>query len=341
VRSPTIHGSLEFDMNKAGFDDRDTDEIRDQVTRSSLETPNLIMAKAQSAKKSYSRAIAEEPESLTPFIAKRAASRMIGKKGKELFGDKENERPLEQGQGDAGKSPAEVFHSTNYDAKDGLVNEDATSKETETATSNWGSVAVYCTPAGQTIRKVPLTNAQIVGLQEDTPFGSQLRKMMNDEIEAEKLVPPCSDKIHDRFRSPRSKTKGPPLPRRVFNSMERQVDRMITALTPKRYRTTGTPVKMRHTKTLVNVSTTSSKSPEQVLNELMRVFKDKGIDCKQRDWTIRGKAKDTNGRTTLTLELEVVFIDRLNMVGIRRKRLNGESFMYKRVCEDILNLAGL
>jgi len=118
------------------------------------------------------------------------------------------------------------------------------------------------------------------------------------------------------------------------------VDRVITALTPKRYRA-HTPAKLRHTMTDTNVSTTSSKSPERVLNELIRVFEEKGISCKQKEWTIRGKAKDKDGRTTLTFELEVVYCDRADSVGVRRKRLNGTAFMYKRICEDILSLAGL
>ena len=58
-------------------------------------------------------------------------------------------------------------------------------------------------------------------------------------------------------------------------------------------------------------------------------------------WKIHGKAKDRSGRTNLTLELEVVHVEHLNVVGVRRKRLNGDSFMYKRVCEEILNLACL
>ncbi len=39
--------------------------------------------------------------------------------------------------------------------------------------------------------------------------------------------------------------------------------------------------------------------------------------------------------------MEVVFIEHLNVVGVKRKRLNGDAFLYKRVCEDILKLASL
>ncbi len=59
-------------------------------------------------------------------------------------------------------------------------------------------------------------------------------------------------------------------------------------------------------------------------------------------WKISGKKKDLKtGRTKLTVELEVVLIDKMGLVGVKRKRLNGDAFLYKHVCEDILKLAGL
>jgi len=200
--------------------------------------------------------------------------------------------------------------------------------------SQRGPVNVYSTPVGQAIRKMPMANAQITG----TPFGSHLKVLING-ASGNGSAPPTTEKP-SIGRTPRSRSKGQALPRRVFNSMERKVDRMITALTPKRYRA-PTPIKMRHTQTLVNVSTIHSRNEEQVLNELLRIFTEKGITCTQKGWTIRGKTKDADGRTTLTFELEVVYVESLKMVGIRRKRLNGPSFMYKRICEDILNLAGV
>lgn len=65
------------------------------------------------------------------------------------------------------------------------------------------------------------------------------------------------------------------------------------------------------------------------------------FNCFLFSWAIRGKAKDQEGRAVLTFELEVVYVESLKMVGIRRKRLNGPSFMYKKICEDILSLAGV
>ena len=49
--------------------------------------------------------------------------------------------------------------------------------------------------------------------------------------------------------------------------------------------------------------------------------------------------RDDVGGAKLSFELEVCRIRRLDVVGIRRKRLKGDAWIYKRVCEEILRLA--
>ena len=56
-------------------------------------------------------------------------------------------------------------------------------------------------------------------------------------------------------------------------------------------------------------------------------------------YTLRGKVHDSVGGAKLSFELEVCRVARLNLVGIRRKRLKGDAWIYKRVCEEILRLA--
>ncbi|VDO95067.1 unnamed protein product, partial [Soboliphyme baturini] len=112
-----------------------------------------------------------------------------------------------------------------------------------------------------------------------------------------------------RNQTPSPRHKTPRITRRMFNSVERHVDRVINLITPRR-RKQNQPMAVRKTRH-VHISVYSV--------------------CFFYSWTLRGKATDGNGHTYLTLEFEIVFIDRLNMIGVRRKRLNGDSFMYKRV----------
>ena len=92
-------------------------------------------------------------------------------------------------------------------------------------------------------------------------------------------------------------------------------------------------------KALCNVSTTSQTNPDAVLNELARALVSKGIPCQQKGYILRGKIRDSSGFAKLSFELEVCRIPNLNVVGIRRKRLKGDAWCYKRVCEEVLRLA--
>lgn len=65
--------------------------------------------------------------------------------------------------------------------------------------------------------------------------------------------------------------------------------------------------------------------------------------CVHFRWKISGRKKDEFNRT-MTVELEIVWIEmgnREKLVGVKRKRLNGDAFLYKKVCELVLQLAGL
>lgn len=57
-------------------------------------------------------------------------------------------------------------------------------------------------------------------------------------------------------------------------------------------------------------------------------------------YTLRGRI--TEGvRAKLSFELEVCLIPRVDMVGIRRKRLKGDAWCYKRVCEEVLRMTSV
>ncbi|KAF2348556.1 Kinase associated domain 1 (KA1) [Trinorchestia longiramus] len=123
----------------------------------------------------------------------------------------------------------------------------------------------------------------------------------------------------------------------VFGSIEKSLDKMKSLLTPRRRLPSETngPA-LVHSKNLHNVSTTGSSSPDAVLNALTRALHNKGIHCTQKGYTLRGKVEDTVGGARLSFELEVCRVARLNLVGIRRKRLKGDAWIYKRVCEERL-----
>lgn len=154
--------------------------------------------------------------------------------------------------------------------------------------------------------------------------------------------------------------RGEPTPARgLRGSIERSLHRVRHILTPRR-KLDGTladgvsPLATRpatpavlSAKGLCNVSTASHSDPDEVLQELLQALASKGITCKQKGFTLRGKVDAEKGHQ-LSFELEVCLIQTCSqtvrnppppVVGIRRKRLKGDAWCYKRVCEEVLALA--
>ncbi|KAK5977426.1 Non-specific serine/threonine protein kinase, partial [Trichostrongylus colubriformis] len=143
----------------------------------------------------------------------------------------------------------------------------------------------------------------------------------------------------DSARHPRSTTKTPRLKQRVFASLERKADRVINLLTPRKLKS-DSPQVLKTVEGMINVSVTNSTDPERVKQELIKVFEQQTIKFEVNGWKISGKQKDKAGHA-LTVELEVVVVENMGKIGIRRKRLCGDAFLYKKVCEQILKMAAL
>ncbi|XP_075544061.1 maternal embryonic leucine zipper kinase-like [Dermacentor variabilis] len=129
--------------------------------------------------------------------------------------------------------------------------------------------------------------------------------------------------------------------KRVFGSIEKGLDRMRLMLTPRRRLGAAAVVQdaPRKAKVMQNVSTMPAVlTPEQVLDSLRTALLCKGIICKQNRYTLRGKVRDEWGKVKLTFELEVVQVQQPELLGIRRKRLTGDAWHYKRVCEEVLKI---
>ncbi|XP_076041432.1 maternal embryonic leucine zipper kinase-like isoform X2 [Oratosquilla oratoria] len=133
-------------------------------------------------------------------------------------------------------------------------------------------------------------------------------------------------------RTPRSS-------RKVFGSIEKSIDKMRNMLTPRKRLASDQGPSIIDNKNLYNVSTTASKNPDQVLCDLRKALLNKGILCNQKGYTLRGKVRDDVGGARLSFDLEVCKVASLDVVGIRRKRLKGDAWIYKRVCEEVLRLA--
>uniref|UniRef100_A0A0K2TXA4 non-specific serine/threonine protein kinase n=1 Tax=Lepeophtheirus salmonis TaxID=72036 RepID=A0A0K2TXA4_LEPSM len=145
------------------------------------------------------------------------------------------------------------------------------------------------------------------------------------------------------FATPDKPMKPMAVNRKVFGSIERGLDKVKNMLTPRKGRSISGECGpcLVTGKALCNVSTTSHHNPDAVLSELTRALMSKGIPCQQKGYILRGKVRDASGISKLSFELEVCRIPNLNVIGIRRKRLKGDAWCYKKVCEEVLRLAAV
>ncbi|XP_028833564.1 maternal embryonic leucine zipper kinase [Denticeps clupeoides] len=122
---------------------------------------------------------------------------------------------------------------------------------------------------------------------------------------------------------------------KVFGSLERGIDKVITMLTPNRKR--GVRDGPRKIKAQYNVTLTSQTNADQVLNHILSILPEKNVDFVQKGYTLKCKTHSDYGKVTLQFELEVCILQKPEVVGIRRQRLKGDAWVYKHLVEDILS----
>uniref|UniRef100_A0A8C5WJQ0 non-specific serine/threonine protein kinase n=1 Tax=Leptobrachium leishanense TaxID=445787 RepID=A0A8C5WJQ0_9ANUR len=91
---------------------------------------------------------------------------------------------------------------------------------------------------------------------------------------------------------------------KVFGSLERGVDKMITMLTPSKPKgfTRDGPRKLR---AQFDVTTTNLLHPDQLLNDLTKILPLKNVDYVQKGYILKCKTQFDFGKVTMQFELEV------------------------------------
>ncbi|XP_050311659.1 maternal embryonic leucine zipper kinase-like [Anthonomus grandis grandis] len=189
-----------------------------------------------------------------------------------------------------------------------------------------------------------------------------------------KGTPAVAAKTPDR----RNLCETPGSARRMLGSIEKSFHKVRHVLTPKKPATVVQegPVVLNG-KDLCNVSTTQCKDPEYVIVELCKGLEGKGITCTRKGFRIKGSLEPSTANRLggCSFELEICYLPHLgtvvpdrtltptksilkqgifnqetgqneaiselrgkSYVGIKRKRLKGDSWCYKKVCEQVLAL---
>ncbi|ELK34225.1 Maternal embryonic leucine zipper kinase [Myotis davidii] len=123
---------------------------------------------------------------------------------------------------------------------------------------------------------------------------------------------------------------------KVFGSLERGLDKVITVFTRSKRKGCAKDGP-RRLKLHYNVTTTRLVNPDQLLNEIMSILPKKHVDFVRKGYTLKCQTQSDFGKVTMQFELEVCQLQKPDVVGIRRQRLKGDAWVYKRLVEDILS----
>ncbi|KAK6027268.1 kinase domain protein [Ostertagia ostertagi] len=342
VASPTIHASLEHNLDLSGLDDQipdrrlfskklsdlaavlvsSTNPFGDITIVSEAETKNGRRRRAgELDKSSYINAILNTPTICTGRSPQQRLYDSPAANGSTPY------RPVQKTSIRAKPSVKYEASSEKENYKTGAASVRVRGPEKLKLLRGTRPRSIYTTPQRPALK----------GLF--SPAGSRQRARSTERSGAESPAYSGGNAPTDSTRHPRSTTKTPRLKQRVFASLERKADRVINLLTPRKLRT-DSPQVLKTVEGMINVSVTNSTDPERVKQELVKVFEQQTIKYEVNGWKISGKQKDKAGHS-LTVELEVVVVENMGKIGIRRKRLCGDAFLYKKVCEQILRMAAL
>lgn len=85
-----------------------------------------------------------------------------------------------------------------------------------------------------------------------------------------------------------------------------------------------------------NLTMTGYTDPQECINKLVENLRIKGVECKQKGFTIRC-AMSNKFASVLSFNLEVCQFN--GSIAIQRKRLRGDAYHYKKICEEILRIS--
>lgn len=85
---------------------------------------------------------------------------------------------------------------------------------------------------------------------------------------------------------------------------------------------------------------TSILNPESIIEELISVVNSKHLLYERKGFCLRISVCDDWGKVKLSFDLEIVQLKN-KQLGIRRKRVKGDTWHYKKYCEDVIKSANI
>lgn len=86
-------------------------------------------------------------------------------------------------------------------------------------------------------------------------------------------------------------------------------------------------------KGLFNVSTTSNKTPDEIVEEISRVLLANSVKFTVTNFTF--VCQDISSGSLIKFEIEICKVQRLALYGLHLKRIEGDTWAYKRLCHQV------
>ena len=86
-----------------------------------------------------------------------------------------------------------------------------------------------------------------------------------------------------------------------------------------------------------NTATTSTKPPQEIIVEVVRVLEAHNIPYERNGYIVSAWQNGADGRKILRMEFEVCHIPRLSLYGLHLKRVLGDVWLYKKTCTDLVS----
>jgi len=103
--------------------------------------------------------------------------------------------------------------------------------------------------------------------------------------------------------------------------------------------------KIRTIKGVFNVDTTTMKNPREIMEEVLRVLGEQPLEVDFEGYTFRCKSTEEGagegGKSRLQFEVEVCQIKGLSMNGVKFKRVAGDVWEYRNMCQNLMALMKL
>lgn len=174
----------------------------------------------------------------------------------------------------------------------------------------------------------PLANSNQYPASGVSPFSPSKKPRM---FSPDSKIPVRRDLQLDDVHTPLKSEQRLPLqtPKRSL------LKRILATATPGH----GSPNTLRNLTTAdstKNLTMTRYTDPQQCIDKLIDGLRIKGVECKQKGFTIRC-ATNNKFANVLTFNLEVCQFH--GSIAIQRKRLRGDAWNYKKICEEILRIS--